>query len=68
MRSATNAAYRRAAQKELARRSRQPKSRRDAFFRREHYHSPQRELVAAIANTAPDAARLITELASRQSG
>ena len=41
---------------------------RAAFFRREHYHAPQRELVAAIADTSPTAARLISELASRQSG
>ena len=40
----------------------------ETFRKRDQYHAPQRELVAAIANTAEDAPRLITELASRQSG
>lgn len=40
----------------------------DKFRERTQYHAPQRELVAAIADTAPDAPRLVTELASRQSG
>jgi hypothetical protein len=64
----TAAKLARAARRELARRARQTGGRRDAFLKREHYHGPQRALVAAIADTSPDAARLITELASRQSG
>lgn len=41
---------------------------RAAFFTRRQYHERQRELVAALADISPTAARLITELASRQSG
>ncbi len=40
----------------------------EAFRKREHYHPTQRALVAAIADTSPEAARLIDELASRQAG
>jgi hypothetical protein len=40
----------------------------DKFRERTQYHAPQRELVDAIADMSPEAARLITELASRQSG
>jgi hypothetical protein len=65
----TNAQLRRQAQKERDRRARvKGTSGWDIFRKREQYHAPQRELVAAIADISPEAARLISELASRQSG
>ncbi len=65
----TNAQLRRIAQKERERRAKTKGTNGwDVFRKRQQYHAPQRELVAAIADTSPDAARLITELASRQSG
>jgi len=65
----TNAQLRRIAQKERERRAKTKGTNGWGVFRkRQQYHAPQRELVAAIADTSSEAARLITELASRQSG